>query len=997
MKRVFSVLLSFAVLMVSVFSSSAPAFAQAGRASAQASFNYGEALQKAIMFYEFQRSGELDGTERNNWRGNSGMTDGADAGLDLTGGYYDAGDHVKFNLPMSYTAATLAWDIYEYEDVLRQSGQLSYMKAAVKWVTDYLIKCNPSPNVFYYQVGSGSLDHSWWGPAEVMQMDRPSYKLDSNHPGSAVSGEAAAALAAASIVFRDSDPGYARTCLSHAEDLFQFADTTKSDAGYTAASGYYNSWSGFYDELSWSAVWLYLATDDETYLNKAESYVPNWGMEGQSGDIAYQYTQNWDDVHYGAELLLARITGKPVYKNAIEHCLDWWTTGYNGSRITYTPQGLAWLSQWGVLRYATTTAFLARLYADWPGCDNTRAETYRSFAKQQVDYALGSTGYSYEIGFGNQYPRHPHHRTAQGSWADNMNTPDYSRHTLYGALVGGPDSGDGFEDSVSSYTQCEPACDYNAGFVGALTQMFKDYGGEPIDGFRADESPSNTEFFVKAGVNAAGTNFEEIKALLYNESGWPARMGDRLSFLYFVDLSELENAGYGAGDVTLSVNYNNGATVTGLFPWDEENHIYYAKIDFTGTKIYPGGQSAYKKEVQFRMAYPGGVAWDNSNDFSYFGIASQPGSEPVLAAHIPVYDAETLVFGEEPDSSPGASISPSSAVFDRNPENQADIPVSVSLNGNTLSGIYSGTDELSAGSDYTVSDGGATVTILKEYLAGRTVGTLPLTFRFSAGRDAVLTVTVKDTTLSHDSAISPTEAGFDRYRPNQEDIPVAVSLNGNTLNGIYNGSSVLTAGTDYTVSEDGSLVTILSSYLEKQMTGVLNLAFDFSAGGDPVLKITVSDSSPAEEGSLKAEMYSGTTEMFTNGINPHIRLTNTGTDTVHLSDVTLRYYFIRDGAQSQKFWCDWSSAGTANVTGRFVSLSVPAETADNYLEIGFSGAAGTLAPDASVEIQARFSKDDWSNYDQSNDYSFRPNGGEYDAWTKVTVYLGDTLKWGIEP
>ena len=61
------------------------------------------------MFYEFQRSGILPDDQRDNWRGDSGLKDGSDVGVDLTGGWYDAGDHVKFNLPMSYTSTMLAW------------------------------------------------------------------------------------------------------------------------------------------------------------------------------------------------------------------------------------------------------------------------------------------------------------------------------------------------------------------------------------------------------------------------------------------------------------------------------------------------------------------------------------------------------------------------------------------------------------------------------------------------------------------------------------------------------------------------------------------------------------------------------------------------------------------------------------------------------------------------------------------------------------------------
>ena len=36
------------------------------------------------------------------------------------------------------------------------------------------------------------------------------------------------------------------------------------------------------------------------------------------------------------------------------------------------PKGLAWLDTWGALRYATTTAFLACVYADWEGSDEQK-------------------------------------------------------------------------------------------------------------------------------------------------------------------------------------------------------------------------------------------------------------------------------------------------------------------------------------------------------------------------------------------------------------------------------------------------------------------------------------------------------------------------------------------------------------------------------------------------------------------------------------------------
>jgi hypothetical protein len=962
------------------------------KVNAATSYNYGEALQKSIMFYEFQRSGELPDDIRNNWRGDSALTDGADVGLDLTGGWYDAGDHVKFNLPMAYSQTMLAWSVYESKAALTNSGQLEYILDEIKWVSDYLMRCHPSPNVFYYQVGNGNTDHSWWGPAEVMQMERPSYKVDLANPGSTVVAESAAALASSAVVWKDRDPAFAASCIQHAKELYTFAETTKSDTGYKAALGFYNSHSGFYDELSWAAIWIYLATGDATYLNKAESYVANWGTEPQSSTISFKWGQSWDDVHYGASLLLAKLTQKEIYKTAIEMHLDYWSVGYNGQRISYTPKGLAWLDSWGSLRYATTTAFLASVYADWAGCSQSKALVYNQFAKQQVDYALGSTGRSFVVGFGENSPEHPHHRTAQGSWADNMNTPNYHRHTLIGALVGGPAKDDSYADDVSNYVNNEVACDYNSGLVGALAKMYEEYGGTPIPGLTAVEEVTNDEFFVDAGINASGNNFIEIKALLNNQSGWPARVGDKLSFRYFLDLTEIIEAGYSPANITISTNYNAGAKVTGLYPWDEANNIYYVEADFTGTKIYPGGQSAYKKEVQFRISAPMNTSiWNNTNDFSYQDMSGVTSGSTVKTLYIPVYDNGVLVFGNEPGNAQNnSSISVTSAEFDKNTVKQADIKTAITLNGNTFAGIKNGSYSLVNGTDYTISND--TVTIKKAYLASLITGTTKLTFDFSGGVDPTMTVTIVDTTPS--AIISPTTASFDKHPEKQTDITVLLTTNVYTLNGIKNGSSSLVSGTDYQVL--GNNITILSEYLEKLPNGKVTLTFDFSGGVDPSLSITITDSSVVQTGSVKLELYNGNASSSTNGISVRYKLTNTGSTSINLSTATIRYYYTIDGENGQNFWCDWSAIGSSNVTGTFVKMAVPKSGADYYLEIGFKDRAGELNPGQSIEVQGRFSKSDWSNYSQSNDYSFTTNNS-YQNNDKTTFYLAGNLQSGIEP
>jgi len=93
-----------------------------------------------------------------------------------------------------------------------------------------------------------------------------------------------------------------------------------------------------------------------------------------------------------------------------------------------------------------------------------------------------------------------------------------------------------------------------------------------------------------------------------------------------------------------------------------------------------------------------------------------------------------------------------------------------------------------------------------------------------------------------DAIIIPTAANFDKFNPS--DVTVTMELNGKSLIGLKNGETQLIKGTDYTVS--GNMVTINQAYLTQQPIGTTNIAFDFSAGNDPVLAITIADTSTPE-------------------------------------------------------------------------------------------------------------------------------------------------------
>lgn len=623
-------------------------------AHAAPAFAYGEALQKSLWFYEAQQSGDLPDWNRVSWRGDSGMNDGKDAGVDLTGGWYDAGDHVKFGFPMAFSATMLAWGGVEYRDAYAGSGQLTHLLNNLKFVNDYFIKAHPSANVLYGQVGNGGTDHAWWGPAEAMQMTRPAYKIDASCGGSDLAGETAAAMAASSIVFRPTNPTYADTLVTHAKQLYSFADTVRkkySDC-VSDAQGYYSSWSGYNDELVWGAIWLYRATNDASYLAKAEAGYDNLGNEPQTTTKSYKWTIAWDDKSYGAYVLLHKLTGKQKYLDDANRWLDWWTVGVNGSKVKYSPGGEAVLDRWGSLRYAANTSFVALVHSD-SITDAERKARYHDFAVRQIDYALGDNprNSSYMIGFGANPPKNPHHRTAHGSWTDQITNPVDSRHTLYGALVGGPpDPDDKYTDSRQDYVMNEVATDYNAGFTSALARLYKEYGGAPAANFPVAETPDGPEIFVEAGVNASGTNFTEIKAIVRNQSAWPARVLSDGSFRYYFTLDGSTTA----SQISVSSAYTQCKAPT---LGSAGGTTYYVDIDCSGQAIAPAGQSQHRREVQFRITSAG--TWDPSDDWSYKGIPTTPGTTPAQTKNITLYSGATKIWGDPPGPEEEDTTAPS--------------------------------------------------------------------------------------------------------------------------------------------------------------------------------------------------------------------------------------------------------------------------------------------------------------------------------------------------
>ncbi|KAG0586363.1 hypothetical protein KC19_2G084600 [Ceratodon purpureus] len=460
---------------------------------------YASALDKSILFFDLQRSGRLPSWQRLRWRGDSGLNDGRAQGVDLTGGYYDAGDNVKFGMPMAFSIAVLAWNAVEFRDSLRQTGQLGNTLNAVRWGTDYLLKCSARPNELWVQVGDPNNDHQCWERPEDMDTSRTAYKVDTNRRGSDVAGDTAAALAAGSVAFRGIDNAYSNRLLVAARRVFTFADRYRGK--YSDPLGYvvcpfYCSYSGYNDELVWAATWLYKATRENSYLQYLQRNAYSLGGASQTMNVF-----SWDNKFAGAQVLLAQsvmqgVNGLQAYKDRADGfiCAVLPRSISNSNQLQFTRGGMLWYMGQLNLQYVTSSSFLITTYARYLsasrrtvncGGRNVNAAQLLGAAQKQMDYILGQNpkGLSYMIGFGRN-PTRVHHRAASlpskrarpgkiackdgfnwyNSWNPNPNI-------AMGAVIGGPDQGDNINDNRGNYAQMEPATYVNAPIVGVLSEL----------------------------------------------------------------------------------------------------------------------------------------------------------------------------------------------------------------------------------------------------------------------------------------------------------------------------------------------------------------------------------------------------------------------------------------------------------------------------------------------------------------------------------------------
>lgn len=463
--------------------------------------DFEKALWMTGRFYGAQRSGDS-----HNWliaKHKVGSYDGtsfvkdADGSYDLTGGWFDCGDHVKFGQTEFYSAYMLALGYSEfpsgYNDYYSQDYN-GYVSAddytwegrkgkpngipdildELKHATDYFQKVIRDNKTFYYQVGDGEADHHQWVTSVKMSTLGNGDGGESTGSRKVYSGSGSmtdmaslcgATLAVMSRVYKPFDAAYAAKCLEKAKLCHELV--YGNALGNTGAGPFYGEKGTFYPDMVVLNMELYRATNDSKYLTQAEETASKFmdGSDTWNHNWTICYTKAHDLAYY---LLGSYSDGK--YKALAKKYLDSYVEMYKGGRADKCL--FAKFDAWGALRYPANQAFLLGLYDKMNGTDELNEWTLRT-----IEYIMGSNSrkFSYIVGFGDNSPKMPHHRNYYGDDNNNMkglSADKYGsnsyKYRQFGFLAGGSVKDGYYEESLDSYQYSEGGIDYNAGLVSAL-------------------------------------------------------------------------------------------------------------------------------------------------------------------------------------------------------------------------------------------------------------------------------------------------------------------------------------------------------------------------------------------------------------------------------------------------------------------------------------------------------------------------------------------------
>ena len=391
--------------------------------------------------------------------------------INAAGGWWDAGDYLKFVQTTSYTEALLAIGVRDFPNQMGAGAATSDFTAESKFGLDWLQSMwDDNTKTFYYQVGIGSGNSQTVGDHDIWRLPqaddayqgcsnnyryichRPVFINTAGGAGAKISpnlaGRVAAALAVCYHTYQTSNSLYANQCLLSAEHIFDLANTAPSGNLLTVIPFSFYPETEWRDDLELGAAELYFAlqagsnlppglphTDPIYYLQQAATWANAYITgPGDAGD-----TLNLYDVSglahyelYRAITLAGNPPGLATSQAALladlKKQLDKAVTQAGTDPFGF---GFTWAA-WDTTSHGAGLAVMASEYGNLTG-----TSSYAAYGNRWLANILGGNawGSSFIVGDGSTFPNCLQHQVANLAGSLNGTSP-----ILLGAVVEGPNS-----------------------------------------------------------------------------------------------------------------------------------------------------------------------------------------------------------------------------------------------------------------------------------------------------------------------------------------------------------------------------------------------------------------------------------------------------------------------------------------------------------------------------------------------------------------------------
>ncbi len=426
---------------------------------------YDKALRSSVEMFYLQRCGmELDKDRAKEFyhpicHSEKARIHGTYDYIDVSGGWHDAGDYGRYVVPGAKAVLDLLLSYDRNPDVFN-SNHIDIL-SEVKYELDWMGKMQREDGGVYHKVTCKQFP-------DFIMPEEETETLYVSPVSTCATGDFAAAMAYASLFYKESDPLYSKKCLIAAEKAWTFLKNSKK----IPFSNPTNVVTGVYpdtndkDERYIASCALYLATHKDEYHkyikeNYKKEYVSDFGWEDM-GAYGNQFYLQTDKAFQDKELY------NKIKEDLIIAADDLVDLSINdGYQISIDKY------HWGSNMSVCNNAMIL-LMAN----DIKLNKVYVQSAVSHLDYLLGanSLGYCYLTGFGSKQVMNPHHRPsiAQGKPMEGMliGGPDQYLEDNYAkiALVNTPPA-KCYIDNAQSYSTNEVTIYWNSPFVYLLSSL----------------------------------------------------------------------------------------------------------------------------------------------------------------------------------------------------------------------------------------------------------------------------------------------------------------------------------------------------------------------------------------------------------------------------------------------------------------------------------------------------------------------------------------------